>query len=465
MANGLKDIIKDFWRGNDNTGSNAFNKWAYQWLGLLPVQYDNKGTTYLDKGYKINPIVFSVVDQMCNKSKAVPYYIKKVKDQKSYAKIKALNTATNRNYNLKQLRDLKGYEQKAYEDTEQDFPLLEPNPNQTWADIIALYVLFFELTGNFYLYKLSPNDGLNKGVPVAVYVLPSHKIEIVLKENADTLSFENPIDYYKMTEGDQTIRFEVEDVVHIKSPNYDINTQGSHLYGMSKMSALLKNLESSNDGLDNNIKTIKNNGAFGVLSAKDGNFTPEQATQMKQKFRDMDEAKGRLSKLTAVSVPIEFTRISLTTQELQPLEFLKYDQQQICNVFGWSNLLLNSDVGMTYNNIKEERKRVLTDNVQPRLELFGDTMTKEFIVSFRGYEKSVWEFDITEMQEMQQDYKELVEWANKAYLSPNEIRTALKYETSDIDGMDVPRDPNGKRVDEIGISSEDVEKSYNYLND
>lgn len=460
MANGFKDTLNRFWNGSNDRGNNAFNQWAYQWLGALGIQYDNKASVYLEKGYKTNPIIFSIVDQMCNKSKAVPYYIKKVKDQKAYGKIKAINTATNGNYNIKQLRDLSDYQTKAYEDIEQDFPLAEPNPNQTWADIIALYVLFFEITGNFYLYKLSPIDGNNAGVPIAVYVLPSHKIEIVLKKGADINGLDNPIDYYKMTEGDQSIRFEVEDVIHIKTANYDINTQGSHLYGMSKMSALLKNLESSNDGLDNNIKTLKNNGTFGVLSAREGNFNEEQAIQIKQKFKDMDEAKGRLSKLTAVSVPVEFTRISLTTQELQPFEYLKYDQQQICNVFGWSNLLLNSDVGMTYNNIKEERKRVVTDNIQPRLELFGDMMTKGFITKFKGYEDSVWEFDITELPEMQADYKEMIEWMNKAYLTPNQILAAFKFETSKIDGMDIPRDPNGNRVDVEVITEAQVNKAW-----
>lgn len=460
MANGFKNWLNDIFKVNNN-GGNRFDQWAYQMIGALGIQYDNKASLYLDKGYKINPIIFSIVDQMCNKSKAVPYYIKKVKDQKAYAKIKSINAASNRNYNIKQLRDISEYETKAYEDIEQDFPLAEPNPNQTWADIIVLYVLFFEMTGNFYLYKLSPMDGNNAGVPIAVYVLPSHKIEIVLKKGADINGLDNPIDYYKMTEGDQSIRFEVEDVIHIKTANYDINTQGSHLYGMSKMSALLKNLESSNDGLDNNIKTIKNSGTFGVLSAKEGNFTNEQATQMKQKFMDMDEAKGRMSKLAAVSAPVEFTRISLTTQELQPFEYLKYDQQQICNVFGWSNLLLNSDANMTYNNIKEEKKRVLTDNIQPRLELFGDSMTKGFITKFKGYENSVWEFDITEMQEMQQDYKEMIEWMERAYLRPNEIRAAFKFETADIDGMDsVWIDAGKKRIDDVTITESQVNKAW-----
>lgn len=466
MANGFKDTLNRFWFGDgEKSFTNAFNKALYSLIGGQGASYDNKASTYLNKGYKINPVVFSVISQMCDKTKAVPYAIKKVKDKKEYSKIRQLDNATNGNYSIKQMVDRFVLQTKAYEDAEQIFPLEKPNVNQTWADVISLYKLFLKTTGNFYLYKLSPIDGTNKGVPLAVYVLPSHKMEIVMKKDAGLTELDNPIDYYRMLEGDLTIRFEVEDVIHIKTANPFIDMQGSHLYGLSPMNALLKNLESSNDGLDNNIKTLKNSGVFGLIGAKNGNFTADQATQMKQKFVDMDKSNGRLSKLAAVSVPVEFTKLSLNTNELMPFDYLNYDETQICNVLGWSRLLLNADTNMTYNNIKEERKRVVTDNIQPDLKLFQESMTYGFIQKFKGYENSVWEFDVTELPEMQSDYKEMVEWMNKAYLAPNEIRTALKFETSDIDGMEVPRDLNGKRVDEVGISSEDVQKSYNLMKD
>lgn len=462
MANGAKDWLNRFWNGEKEKGFiNSFNEWAYSILGGLTATYDNKASTYLNKGYKINPVVFSVITQMCDKTKAVPYAVKKVKDQKQYSKLRQLDAATNGNYSVKQMTDRLMLQFKAYEDTEQVFPLEKPNPNQTWADIIALFKLFLKTTGNFYLYKLSPIDGNNAGVPIACYVLPSDKIEIVLKKDAQTLGVENPIDYYKMQEGDQTIRFEVEDVIHVKTANPFIDLNGSHLYGLSPMNALLKNLESSNDGLDNNIKTLKNSGVFGVVSAKTGNFTSEQAVQIKQKFMDMDKAQGRLSKLTAMSVPIEFTKLSLNTAELMPFDYLAYDQKQICNVLGWSDLLLNSDANMTYNNIKEERKRVVTDNIQPDLKLFQESMTFGFIQKFKGYENSVLEFDITELPEMQDDYKEMVDWMERAPITPNEKRIALKYETLDIDGMDsIWIDSGKKRIDDVTITEGQVSKAW-----
>lgn len=464
MANGFKDTLNRFWNGsNDKTFTNAFNKALYSFIGGQGAQYDNKASTYLEKGYKINPVVFSVITQMCDKTKAVPYAVKKVKDQKQYSKIKQLDTATNGNYSIKQMADRLMLQTKAYEDVEQMFPLERPNPNQTWADIFSLFKLFIRTTGNFYLYKLSPIDGNNAGIPIAVYVLPAHKIEIVMKKDASILGLENPIDYYRMIEGDQTIKFEVEDVIHVKTANPFIDTNGTHLYGLSPMTALLRNLESSNGALDNNVRTVLNNGVFGFISAQSGhgNFDESQMITIKQKLKDMDDSKGRLGRISGLSVPIDFTRISLTTDELQPFAYLNYDQKQICNVLGWSDLLLNSEANMTYNNIKEERKRVVTDNIQPDLKLLDEALTFGFIQKFKGYEYSVLEHDITELPEMQDDYKEMVEWMERAPITPNEKRTALKYETLDIDGMDaIWIDAGKKRIDDVTITESDVNKSW-----
>ena len=458
-----KDTIWNrFWSGDTNKPfTNAFNKAFYKMVGGLSAQYDYKAATYLNKGYKINPIVYAVISQMCDKTKSVPYAVKKVKDGSEFQKLRSLTVATSGHYSVKQLADKFILESKAYEDKEQPFPLDKPNPNNTWADIYALSKLFLKTTGNIYYLMVSPKEGLNAGVPKLLYVLPSHKIKIVLKPKADVLYDENPIDYYMLIEGDQSIRFEASDVIHVKYPNPFFDLNGYHLYGLSPMGALLKNIESSNDALDNNIKTLKNSGVFGFISAKDGTLTSDQATQIKQQMLDMDKSNGRLSKIAGSAVPVEFTKLSLDTTELLPFDYLNYDQKQICNVLGWSDALLNNDNGGKYDKQKEERKRVVTDNIQPDLILINEGLTNGFIRRFKGYENSVLESDITELPEMQDDYKDMIEWMDKAPVTENEKRIALKYETLDIDGMDsIWIDSGKKRIDEVGITAEDVQKSY-----
>lgn len=450
--------------GTAKTFENAFNKAFLQFLGGQAAQYDYKDSTYLEKGYGINPDVFSVVTQMCDKTKAVPYAVKKVKDKQSLSKLSSLRNATNGNYSTKQLADKFILESKAYEDKEMPFPLEKPNPNQTWGDIHALFKLFLKMTGNSYLFMVWPENGINAGEPKMVYTLPSHKMKIVLKEGADLYYDEDPIDYYMLRDGDQNIVFPAEQVIHIKTANPFFDLQGGHLYGLSPIRALLRNIESSNEALNNNVKTLKNSGVFGFFSGKESAMTPEQAMQLKQRLVDMDKDSGRLSKIAGLSVPIEFTKLSVDTKEMLPFDYLKYDQKQICNVLGWSDALLNNDDGGKYDKQREERKRVITDNIQPDLILFDQALTERFIRKFKGYENAVLEHDITELPEMQEDYKAMVEWMEKAPLTPNEKRTALKYETIPDDGMDTVWINSGlKRIDEVGITASDVQKSYEYL--
>lgn len=452
--------------GTAKTFENAFNKAFLQFLGGQAAQYDYKDSTYLEKGYGINPDVFSVVTQMCDKTKAVPYAVKKVKDKQSAAKLSLLRNATNGNYSTKQLADKFIIESKAYEDKEMPFPLEKPNPNQTWGDIHALFKLFLKMTGNFYLYMASPENGINAGVPKLVYVLPSHKIKIILKKDADLLYDENPIDYYMLRDGEQNLVFPAEQIIHIKTPNPFFDMQGSHLYGLSPIKALLRNIESSNEAMNNNVKTMKNSGVFGFFHGKDEKtaLSPEQVMQLKYKLIDMDKDAGRLGKISGTAMPIEFTKLSVDTKDLLPFDYLKFDQKAICNVLGWSDALLNNDDGGKYDKQKEERKRVVTDNIQPDLILFDQALTERFIRKFKGYENCVLEHDITELPEMQEDYKAMIDWMDRAPLTPNEKRTALKYETLPYDGMDAIWINSGlKRIDEVGITASDVQKSYEYL--
>ena len=357
-------------------------------------------------------------------------------------------------------------ESKAFSSNEVKFPLEQPNPNQTWGEIFALYKIFLKVTGNVYFYTVSPKEGANVGVPKQLYLLPSHLVKIVLKPDVNVLEDENLIDYYMLIEGDQYIKFQTEDVFHVKTPNPFYDFSGSHLYGLSPIKAALRNLQSSNSALDHNVKTMENSGIYGFLTSANADkpFTAEQALQMKDKLREMDNANGRLSRIAGSSVPIAFTKLSLNTDELKQFDFLKYDQKVLCNILGWSDKLLNSDTALTYDNLQNERKRVITDNIQPDLVLLAEAFNKYFIPKFKGYENCLIEWDITELPEMQEDYKLMVEWMKQAPLTPNEIRAALEYETMDIEGMDVPWIEQGrKRIDEVSVTETDITKSYEML--
>jgi len=182
---------------------------------------------------------------------------------------------------------------------------------------------------------------------------------------------------------------------------------------------------------------------------------------LKEKMKEMDKNPSRLSHIAGASVPLAFTKISLTTDELKPFDFLKYDQKIICNVLGWSDKLLNNDDGAKYDNLNIIQKSVILNHIIPRLSLLAEGLNKSFIPLFKGYENAEIEWDWSELPEMQEDVKMLVEAYGSGPFTPNELRAILKAEPLDIDGMDtVYIDGNKRRVDETGLSDMELDRAF-----
>lgn len=423
------------------TPMNAYNQAFFGLMGGLTARYDNADGTYIEKGFNLNADVYSIITQMANKCSDIPAYIKKVKDEKSLESYRRLRKSTAFNQIIKKAE----HQYKALEGEEVPFPLERPNPEQTWGEFVALSVVFFKLTGNCYWYEVTPSEREGAS-PLAMYILPSHLMSIVLKKNADLQGIESPIDYYLLREGTQAIRFASENVIHIKNPNPNFDLNGSHLYGISDLRAALGNIESSNEAINNNIKSMKNGGAFGFIHSK-GNtpMTAEQAKEIKNRLVEMDSSPERLSKIGGISAEMGFTRIALTTDELKPFDYLNYDQKQICNVLGWSVELLNNREGASgINNgsMETELKRVVINTCLPILNKFEEALNSRFLPKFKSTQGAVIEFDHTELPEMQDDMEKLTQWLydglDRGVFTRKMVLQALKYPVDDTDpNMDV----------------------------
>lgn len=437
-----------------NPNKNYFNEALYSQVGGITTTYNRTLDVLIEKGYGENPDVNAIVNQMASKTTAVPYIIKPIEDNDSYNKKKRLpielSYIQKKQYNL--------LNKEAHKDIEQPMPLLRPNPNQTWNDILFLYKVYLKVCGNVYLYKLSPQEGSNAGQPLQLYILPSHWVQIVLKSNASALGTENPIDYYILEQGNRFIKFEEKDIIHIKRANPFYNQNGSHLYGYSELMAAIRNINSSNSGIDQNVKTMQNSGVYGFIHAGDGQspLTSEQAQDLKARMVDMDNETGRLSNIAGASGKLGFTRISLTTDELKPFDYLSNDRRTLCNCLNWSVDLLNEQKngsGFGVDTMIEARKRVIVDNIKPDLDLLASYLNTEFIQKFKGYEKSIIEFDISEMPEMQTDTAKMIDWMVKAPLTPDEIREAINYEAIESEETGIIYiSSNLKRIDDPSLT-------------
>tara|TARA_R110000782_G_scaffold2891_2_gene10758 strand:- start:4405 stop:5802 length:1398 start_codon:yes stop_codon:yes gene_type:complete len=409
---------------------NLFNQAFYSVIGNSSSSYDINGKTYLKEGYQKNSFVYSIIQAQAKKTAAIPYFIKKVENE---TKAKAFKREIKRS-NIADPQTkifLKNLENKAFVpgDDNMDFPLANPNVEQTWTEFMAMYKTYMKMTGNCYIYMVAPEEGANKGVPIAMYILPAHLIEIVVKTDANYLIDEDPVDYYSLIEGTVWADFKSESVVHIKYPNPEFSLTGSHLYGQSPLRAALRNLECANEAITQNIKTMKNSGAFGIIHGKTNPLTPDQASEIKSRLTEMDNDPTRLSNIAGVSAEVGFTRMSLPTKDLMPFDYLNFDKKEIANCLNW--FLIDSSISDYGGTIKEIKKENVVADIMPDLGLFENAFNMEILPRFKNYQNTMLVFDASTLPEMQSDMATLTNWLSTALLdgtiTRNEYREALNY--------------------------------------
>ena len=147
MAN-IFQKLNDWWSGKTMLDGNLLNKTLYQMIGGQAAHYDADAKTYLEQGFGNNPDVFAIIMQQADKTKAVPYAVKKIEDKATFKKLQQLRMATKGDFSIQQMARAKVLESKAFSSNEVKFPLEHPNPNQTWGEIFALYKIFLNVSGN-----------------------------------------------------------------------------------------------------------------------------------------------------------------------------------------------------------------------------------------------------------------------------------------------------------------------------
>ena len=429
--------------------TNLFNNSLFNTIGNKFTTYDPKGVTYVDKGYNLNSVVYSVVNMAATKVSSVPTFLKKVEDKAQKAQLDRL-LQTKGILPPVLIAKKRILESKAYTQSEIAEPLERPNYYQTWTEFYALWQTFMMLNGNAYIYMQMPIDGPNKGVPVQVFLLPAHYVQIILKPNAfqdgeENLSkdqfLDNPISGYRLILGNRWVEFPAETIIHSKysNPNYDLS--GSHLYGQSPLRAGLANLNVNNSATDQNIKAMQNGGVFGFVHGTDAKepLTAEQAQALKQSLVEMERDTAVMSRYKGASVPVGFTRLSLNTDELKPFEFLRYSAQEICNVYSWPSGFFGVNGEPKYDNADIQWRMAISNRIQPDLCILAHDLNAQFYPRFKQMQGVVKVWDVSELPEMQDDMKNLTSWLNDAMdrgvITPEEYRIALKYPETGLDYM------------------------------
>lgn len=407
-------------RSNKNQNTNVdYNKAIYNYLGDKIVWNPDKDDTYINKGYRYNSTIYSIVNLINKAASTIPFQVYEVQNDNDLKRYKAMTSGELNTSVLSKSQRLKKSSLVELDGTEIHALLERPNPAQSFSSFLQEIISFGKLTGNRYIYGITPETGIGAGKFKELYVLPSQVIEI----NSGGLM--QPVKDYSL-EYNGSHKIPAEQILHIKDFNPYYDGTGSHLYGMSPLKAGLRSMSANNEALTTGVKYLQNQTARGVLMSDEGDLTETQAKALKNKFKNQYQGSENAGDVIITPKKLSWVNFGLNASDLSLLEQYDSSIKDLCNIYNVPVQLLNNTSASTYNNQKEAKKALYQNAVIPELIKVRDELNRWLSPQFG--EKLFIDFDFTVIPELQEEMDKVVGQMSQAWwLTPNEKREATGF--------------------------------------
>jgi len=406
--------------------------------------------------------IHSIVKMLANTAALIPLYGYKVVNDKTAKQLARIKQPHNAMFQTKALQ-LKALEDLP--DTDRVEQLLQfPSENQTQYEFLELIYTFLLLSGEAFILKERPEVGINAGLTTQLHILFPQNVVIKV---SDTLP--RKIVAYEYRVNGQLIYDNIspDDIIHIKYANPVMDFNGGELRGLSPLKVLVKRLTRLNANMNLSVAQMQNGGVETIVYDKaimDG-AAADVAGKRKDSFYRFLKDKTNAGAPYFATGEMGALHIGSTLADLGVSALEKVDFKKLCNVFGTSDILFNNDAGSTESNVKEMIKRTYTNTILPNVYRLRDALKHELLTEFELGRKveTVDEFgepfilnvkgdsikrdiqaDISEIPELQENYKDMAEWLGKSWwVTPNEKRKMMKFEAIPDTIMDMPLIPQG----------------------
>lgn len=363
--------------------------------GGLVVPQDN-AISYITNGYNTNVVVHSAVRYITRRAAEIP--------------VKLIQ-----------------YDNEGNETRLTNHPALnlleKPNDLQSYREFTEQALGFYLLTGNTFNYKVMSTTR-EDNIPIQMYILPSQYMDI--KTSGSTNAGTEPIEYYSLnTVGTQ--KFEAENIIHLKTPNY-VFDNGQWLYGLSPLKAALKSLNTSNSNQTALAKLAQNLGAIGLLmfdkSANQASASPTkgQLRQMQSFINKNIQGESNRGAIRAISQVFKWQGISLSASDLELIESSRMTARDIYSIYGLDSKLFNDPQASTYNNMIEAKKSAYTEAIIPTLKAWLNKLNDSI---FPKGSNLYFKPDLSAIEVLKKDQTRLISALTNAYFIPNQVKQEM----------------------------------------
>ncbi len=300
--------------------------------------------------------------------------------------------------------------------------LTEPNPYDTWTDVMALTCWHLGLTGNAYWLK----DEVDLvGRPTALYPLLPQHIEPVPDRKQKISSY-----IYRVN--GQEIIFDAKEIIHFKRTHPNDLCMG---LGDVEGSEAVFNDFINKDTLN---EKFLSQGAqpSGILHRKDSIEDQDQWEALKSKWEADYGGKENAGKTAFLNGDWNYIKLGMTMAEMQALEKERWTTEQIIlnhgvplSVFGLKN-------AQNYATSRQEEVNFRRYTIVPLIDVIVTKLNNDGFISAKNANLMLsYDFDgLVDMEQISKDFGPLVD---RGIMTRNEVRERAHLELVDDPLMDI----------------------------
>lgn len=438
--------------------NNLLNQILYQYQvnnnGVVWFDVQNR-EKYIREGYQGNHSVYAIINKIATKVVAggSPQIFKENGIGKNYK--------TNKFSPVQHIAlRAKAYKRKELEQIEDKrdpltLLMMQPNPSQSWSELLDLITIMHEATGEAFIYRVTPGIGRNKDLASALYVMPSHLTDLVGG------NWREPVSGYKLRIGQTQIEIPFENVLHIKKSNPDFTLTGNQLRGMPPLMAGYKLVTANSAAITALTAALQNEGIKGIVTpadsvAPDYYFDGAQKAKIDQRMEEQANSVESRNRIISAAIPLKFVGIGLNPSNMALTEALAMTDKPLANLWGLNPVLF--DPNATLANLEEAKKQLVTDVCVPFLQTLEEKLNSWLVPPFKkAYDIDYTiDFDTTVYPELQPDMKMVKDvYGNDPAFTWNDLRAMLNWEPSTDPNADKHWVPSNSMLSEDFTNMDD----------
>ncbi len=291
------------------------------------------------------------------------------------------------------------------------------NPFMTKEEAMELDIINRKLSGDSFILKVRNSSGQ------VAELWPISPLNVII--HTDPIRF---VDYYEIVSAEgKKQRVEADDMIHIKYPS-PLN----QYLGLSPLSAAKQRVDSEGYAVEHQKNTFLNNGRPDAVVQSDQTPPMAQRIEIRKDYEKKHKGQGKNSKVAFLWGGLKYQQISLSPQELDFIESMKFTRDDIMVAFKCPKSIFGITEDVNRANAETGMRIFYSETINPEAIRWANKINEELIIPEFGeeyYIEPVNQAPVDREQRLAEFDKGVDRW-----ITVNEIRSEMGLEP--IDGGD-----------------------------